>query len=41
MSPRLILARSDQLTPDLSAIRAGDRASDVVLMAKASYVRHD
>jgi deoxyribodipyrimidine photolyase-related protein len=42
--PRLILVFGDQLTPNLSALRAGNRASDVVLlaevMAEASYVRH-
>ncbi|MEM6637543.1 MAG: cryptochrome/photolyase family protein [Pseudomonadota bacterium] len=44
MSPRLILVLGDQLTPTLSALAAGDRDSDVVVMAEvmeeASYVRH-
>ncbi|WP_219893498.1 cryptochrome/photolyase family protein [Aquisediminimonas profunda] len=44
MQPRLILVLGDQLTPNVAAIRAGDRARDVVLMAEvmaeASYVRH-
>ncbi len=44
MSPRLILVLGDQLSPNLSALRAGNQASDVVLMAEvmaeAKYVRH-
>ncbi|WP_108661974.1 cryptochrome/photolyase family protein [Acuticoccus kandeliae] len=43
-APRLILVLGDQLTPDLSALRAGDRARDIVVMAEvrdeATYVRH-
>jgi deoxyribodipyrimidine photolyase-related protein len=42
--PRLILVLGDQLTPGLSALRAGDPSSDVVVMAEvrdeATYVRH-
>ena len=44
MSGRLILILGDQLSPGLSALHAGDRASDRVLMAEvmaeASYVPH-
>ncbi|MCW1381498.1 cryptochrome/photolyase family protein [Novosphingobium sp. KCTC 2891] len=44
MTERLILVLGDQLTPRLSALREGDRARDVVLMAEvmaeATYVRH-
>lgn len=44
MTARLILILGDQLTPTLSALRAGDPARDVVLMAEvmeeATYVRH-
>ncbi|MEN9926041.1 MAG: hypothetical protein RL268_2167 [Pseudomonadota bacterium] len=44
MSGRLILILGDQLTPGLSALRAGDRVRDRVLMAEvmaeASYVPH-
>ncbi len=44
MPARLILVLGDQLTPGLSALRSGDRANDVVLlaevMAEANYVRH-
>ncbi|MEO0991659.1 MAG: cryptochrome/photolyase family protein, partial [Pseudomonadota bacterium] len=44
MSGRLILVLGDQLSPDLSALREGDRARDWVVMAEvmdeASYVRH-
>lgn len=44
MKPQLILVLGDQLTPTLSALSAGDRARDVVLMAEvmaeATYVRH-
>jgi deoxyribodipyrimidine photolyase-related protein len=41
---RLILVLGDQLTPGIAALRAGDRATDVVVMAEvlgeATYVRH-
>ncbi|MBS0255166.1 MAG: cryptochrome/photolyase family protein [Proteobacteria bacterium] len=41
---RLVLVLGDQLTPELAALRAADRASDVVLMAEvaeeAGYVPH-
>ncbi len=44
MVTRLILVLGDQLSPDLSALRAGDPATDVVVMAEvadeASYVPH-
>lgn len=44
MAGRLILVLGDQLTPTLSALRAGDRATDTVLIAEvmeeASYVPH-
>ncbi len=44
MSPRLILILGDQLTPGLSALRAGDKARDIVVMAEvadeANYVKH-
>lgn len=44
MSGRLILILGDQLSPGLSALRAGDRGCDRVLlaevMAEASYVPH-
>lgn len=43
-APRLILVLGDQLTPDVAALRAGDRARDIVVMAEvmdeASYVPH-
>ncbi|MGB0497467.1 MAG: cryptochrome/photolyase family protein [Rubricella sp.] len=42
--PRLILVLGDQLSPDLSALRAGDRGRDIVVMAEVreegTYVRH-
>ena len=34
MKPRLILVLGDQLSPDIAALRAGDRARDVVVMAE-------
>ena len=41
---RIILVLGDQLTPSLSALRAADPATDIVLMAEvaaeATYVRH-
>lgn len=41
---RIILVLGDQLTPSLSALRAADRATDIVLMAEvaaeATYVLH-
>jgi len=41
---RLVLVLGDQLTPDLSALRAADRDRDIVVMAEvrseASYVPH-
>ena len=41
---RLVLVLGDQLTHSLSALREGDRSSDIVVMAEvadeASYVRH-
>ncbi len=41
---RLILVLGDQLTPGIAALRAGDRATDVVVMAEvlgeATYVPH-
>ena len=44
MSGRLILVLGDQLSPNLSSLRGGDRATDVVLMAEvaaeADYVPH-
>ena len=44
MTANLILILGDQLSPNLSALRGGDRARDVVLMAEvmaeATYVRH-
>ena len=44
VSPRLILVLGDQLTPTLSALRAGEKARDIVVMAEvadeANYVRH-
>ena len=44
VSPRLILVLGDQLSPDLSALRAADPARDVVVMAEVmaegTYVRH-
>lgn len=44
VAPRLILVLGDQLTPALSALAAGDRERDVVVMAEvrdeATYVRH-
>ncbi|MEH7826556.1 cryptochrome/photolyase family protein [Gemmobacter denitrificans] len=44
MKPRLILVLGDQLTPDLAALRAGDPARDVVVMAEVmaegTYVPH-
>ena len=44
MPARLILVLGDQLTPSLSALRAGNPATDIVLMAEvmaeATYVRH-
>ncbi|PYE83761.1 cryptochrome/photolyase family protein [Pseudoroseicyclus aestuarii] len=44
VAPRLILVLGDQLSPGLSALRAADRARDVVVMAEvqaeATYVRH-
>jgi deoxyribodipyrimidine photolyase-related protein len=44
VAPRLILVLGDQLTPTLSALAAGDRERDVVVMAEArdeaTYVRH-
>lgn len=44
MTGRLILVLGDQLTPQLSALRAGDPTRDRILMAEvmdeATYVRH-
>lgn len=44
VAPRLVLVLGDQLTPTLSALRAADRARDVVVMAEvadeAGYVWH-
>lgn len=44
MSGSLILVLGDQLAPNLSSLRRGDRACDVVLLAEviaeATYVRH-
>jgi deoxyribodipyrimidine photolyase-related protein len=44
VAPRLVLVLGDQLTPGLSALAAGDKARDVVVMAEvreeASYVGH-
>jgi deoxyribodipyrimidine photolyase-related protein len=44
VKPRLVLVLGDQLTPRLSALRAADRESDIVVMAEvaeeAGYVRH-
>jgi len=44
VTPRLILVLGDQLTPGLSALREGDPARDVVVMAEVmaegTYVRH-
>jgi deoxyribodipyrimidine photolyase-related protein len=44
LTRNLIMVLGDQLTPDLSALKAGDPARDRVLMAEvmaeASYVRH-
>lgn len=44
MTGRLILVLGDQLSPDLAALKQGQRARDVVLMAEvaaeASYVPH-
>ena len=44
VAPRLVLVLGDQLSPGLSALRAADRARDVVVMAEvqdeASYVPH-
>lgn len=41
---RLVLVLGDQLSMDLSALREGDKARDVVVMAEvgdeASYVKH-
>ena len=41
---RLVLVLGDQLTPGIAALRAGDRARDVVVMAEvlgeATYVPH-
>ncbi|WP_126974789.1 cryptochrome/photolyase family protein [Frigidibacter oleivorans] len=43
-APRLILVLGDQLTPDIAALKAGDPARDLVVMAEvmteATYVRH-
>ena len=43
-APRLVLVLGDQLTPTLSALRAADRARDIVVMAEVrdegTYVRH-
>jgi deoxyribodipyrimidine photolyase-related protein len=42
--PRILLLLGDQLSPDMSSLRAGDPAQDIVLMAEvraeASYVGH-
>ncbi|MGM0662339.1 MAG: cryptochrome/photolyase family protein [Pseudomonadota bacterium] len=44
MVGRLVLVLGDQLSPDLSALRAADKASDIVVMAEvmdeARYVPH-
>ena len=44
MAGRLILVLGDQLSLNLSSLRAGNRADDVVLMAEvaaeADYVPH-
>ena len=44
VAPRLVLVLGDQLSPNLSALRAADRARDVVVMAEvadeAGYVPH-
>jgi deoxyribodipyrimidine photolyase-related protein len=44
VKPRLVLVLGDQLTPTLSALRAADRARDVVVMAEvadeATHVNH-
>ena len=44
MTANLILILGDQLSPNLSALRGGDKSRDVVLMAEvvfeATYVRH-
>ena len=41
---RLVLVLGDQLSPDLSALKAADKASDVVVMAEVmaegTYVKH-
>ena len=41
---RLVLVLGDQLSPDLSALRNADKASDIVVMAEVSdeagYVPH-
>ena len=42
--PRLILVLGDQLSPDIAALKAADRDTDIVVMAEvadeASYVAH-
>lgn len=44
MKPRLILVLGDQLTPGIAALRAADKAHDIVVMAEVSaetgYVPH-
>ncbi len=44
VTPRLVLVLGDQLSPNLSALRAADRERDIVVMveawAEATYVRH-
>ncbi len=44
MVTRLVLILGDQLTPDIAALAAADKATDVVVMAEvmaeATYVRH-
>ena len=34
VAPRLILVLGDQLSPEMAALRAGDRARDIVVMAE-------
>ncbi|MFN6979992.1 MAG: cryptochrome/photolyase family protein, partial [Gemmobacter sp.] len=44
MTPRLVLILGDQLSPGIAALRAADRARDIVVMAEvqaeADYAPH-
>ena len=44
MTPRLVLVLGDQLTPSIAALKAADKARDVVVMAEVAaetgYVPH-